>query len=161
MKKITITGRLVADVQKQITTNGKEYIELRIANNDFNNEKDAEGKPTTYWFRGTSFNPQFFGLAQYLKKGKPIIVTGTYSDNIYQSKITGNCEISRNILIDSIEFIDFGSNKESQQSSTSSAGNTTNNSELPKVTNTPASQTMKATKEVIPPEEDDEDDLPF
>ena len=44
MRKITLTGHIVADAERKISKGGKEYLSFRIANNEFNDEKGADGK---------------------------------------------------------------------------------------------------------------------
>ena len=160
MRKIELTGRLAADVERKISKTGKEFLYFRVGNNEFN-DKDEQGNQKTYWFNVTTFNQRHFGMAQYLTKGKPIIVEGDYTDRIYQNR-DGNCEISRDIIANAIYFNSDGN------------GNNNANGKQTKATTqaSPVTQTTMASKpttaEIKVPEapvvstsNDDEDDLPF
>ncbi len=160
MRQIELTGHLVADAERKISKTGKEYLSFRIGSNEFN-DKDEQGNQRTYWFNVTTFNQRHFGIAQYLTKGKPIIVVGDYSDRLYQNR-EGNCEIARDIMANAIYFNSDGN------------GNNNDNGKQTKATtqSSPVTQTTMATKpttaDIKVPEapvastsNDDEDDLPF
>ena len=160
MRQIELTGHLVADAERKISKTGKEYLSFRIGSNEFN-DKDDQGNQRTYWFNVTTFNQRHFGIAQYLTKGKPIIVVGDYSDRLYQNR-EGNCEIARDIMANAIYFNSDGN------------GNNNDNGKQTKATTqaSPVTQTTMATKpttaDIKVPEapvastsNDDEDDLPF
>lgn len=168
MRKITLMGRIAVDAQKQITPSGKEYIIFRMGNNEYNDEKNAEGKTITYWFRITSWNQRHINLAKHLTKGKPVIVTGDYKDNIYQNKSTGRYEIGREITLDSIDFINDGNNNSQQGGQQGQNGyqrQYNSNTEIPSVTSggnasAPKQVEMPMTN-AVPPSSNDDDDLPF
>ena len=162
MRKLILSGRIVADAQKKVTVNGREFISFRLGNNEFGDEKNSDGKPITYWFNVSSFNQAHVNLLKYLTKGKPINVIGSYKDNIYQNK-AGNCDISRDILADSIDF-QIGNESNSTHhtnSNTTSAPKT----EIPQVT---ASEVKTKVTTISKPKstpaavnDSDDDELPF
>ena len=162
MRKMMITGNIVADAKKEVSSTGQERISFRIGNNDYCSQKDENGKQITYWFSVVSFNPRAIGLVKYLTKGKPISIIGNYEDNLYQNKKTGNCEIGRNIIADSIDFIVSGNNEGNTTTTSTTATNATS-SDFAKATNKGATkkEAPKPTMEILPPDEDDDDDLPF
>lgn len=104
MRNITVNGRLAADVTRQISKQGNEFINFSLANNEYGDPKSSDGNTQTQWFRVTSFQPQHIKLAQHLTKGKPIIVQGRYSDRLYQNQKTGMWDISRDIIATDINF---------------------------------------------------------
>ena len=159
MRKLMLSGRIVADAQKQVTTNGHEYITFRLGNNEYNDEKNSEGKPITYWFRVTSFNTNHINLAKYLTKGKPVIVVGNYKDNVYQNNKTGNCEIGRDIILDSLDFINDGNGNNSQNNIKTQK--TTSTTAIPEVTSAVPKTQPQPTAPVNTAVNDDDDDLPF
>ena len=159
MRKIELTGRLAADAERKISKTGQEFLSFRVANNEFT-DKTEQGTQKTYWFNVSMFNQHYFGMAQYLTKGKSIIVDGNYSDRLYQNK-DGNCEIARDIIANAIYFNSDGN------------GNNNTNGKQTKATTqaSPVTQTTMASKpttaEVKVPEapvvstSNDDDDLPF
>lgn len=175
MRIITVNGRIAADVQRQISKQGTEFINFSIANTEFGDPKSSDGQTQTQWFRVTSFLPQHVNLAQHLKKGKPITVIGKYSNRLYQSPNTGQWNISNDIIASEINF-EIGSER---QEGTSNGAQTSVSvspakaaaqvasavEEIPQAT----SRTMSAPKTnvaaqvqgTLPTETADEDDLPF
>ena len=159
MRKIELTGRLAADAERKISKTGQEFLSFRVGNNEFT-DKNEQGTQKTYWFNVSMFNQHYFGMAQYLTKGKSIIVDGNYSDRLYQNK-DGNCEIARDIIANAIYFNSDGN------------GNNNTNGKQTKATTqaSPVTQTTMASKpttaEVKVPEapvvstSNDDDDLPF
>lgn len=158
MRKIMLTGHIVADAEKKVTpTSGREYMTFRLANNEFNDEKGSDGKPVTYWFRVTSWNQNHYNLAKYLTKGKPVIVIGSFSDRIYQNS-SGACEISRDIIAESIDFIGGGNSENNNKTN----AKTTKDS-IPEVTSVPkpkVEENITAVNNNVN-SIDDADDLPF
>ena len=156
MRVLNLTGYVVADAERKLSKNGKEFLTFRIVNNEFNDEKDSEGKQKPFWARVVSFNPRHFGLKPYLLKGKPVIVNGDYSVSLYQNK-EGNCEISNDITANAIYFNAVGGD-----------GQTKNNGEATTVespvTQTKMEEPKPTTAELKVPTAaatDDDDDLPF
>ena len=103
MRNLTINGRLAQDVTKQLSKSGQEFINFSIASTEFGDPKSEDGKPITQWYRVTSFQPNHINMANHLKKGKPIIVTGRYSNRLYQSN-NGQYGISNEIIALDISF---------------------------------------------------------
>jgi single-strand DNA-binding protein len=155
----------VADAERKISKTGKEYLSFRIANNEFNDEKGQDGKQKPYWIGVTSLNQRHFSMAQYLTKGKPIIVEGDYSDRIYQNK-DGNCEISRDILANAIYFLPGSGENGNNAATTNAAQPTTATAAAPTVQTKmeapkPTTQELKVPTETAEVNDDNEDDLPF
>lgn len=96
MRQITVNGFLAADAEVKMSKQGNAYLSFRMANNEYN-----EDKP--HWYTVTSNIPFYVNMTKYFKKGSNVIVTGDYSDDIYQTK-SGTCDISRNIRAVAIYF---------------------------------------------------------
>ena len=159
MRKLEVTGHIVADAERKISKSGKEYLSFRIANNEFNDEKGTDGKQKPYWIGVTSLNQRHFSMAQYLTKGKPIIVEGDYSDRIYQNK-EGNCEISRDILANAIYFLP-GSGENGTNAAATAAQSTTAAPKAQTKMETPKPTTEELKIPTTATTEDDDDELPF
>ena len=175
MRIITVNGRIAADVTRQVSKQGTEFINFSIANTEYGDPKSSDGQPQTQWFRVTSFLPQHVNLAQHLKKGKPITVIGKYSNRLYQNQSTGQWNVSNDVIASEICF-EIGSERQDgvatgTQSATSAspakaaAQVASAVEEIPQAT----SRTLTAPKTAAPQYESDplggapsdEDDLPF
>ena len=155
MRQITITGFLAADAEVKMSKQGNAFIQFRMANNEYN-----EDKP--YWFTVTSNIPFYVNMAKYFKKGSNVIVTGDYTDDIYQTK-TGTCDISRNIRAVAIYFNNSGrqNNEDKTTSNESTAVKTDEKFTTDvKMGELKPQATTKPTPKVTVADSD-EDDLPF
>lgn len=167
MRKIIVSGRVVNDAEKKMRQNGSEYIQFRFANNDYSGTKTEDGKPVTYWYNVTSRDAAIIARHKYLTKGKPLIIDGQYFDNIYQNKNTGNYEIGRNIIANSVDFDSFSS---PSQNDGNNASSHTQSSDVPQtqtsMSDTPTQQNAQnstASSKDTPAQSlsDSDDDLPF
>ena len=176
MRLMTVNGRLASDVTRQISKQGTEFINFSIGNNEFGDPKSSDGVAQTQWFRVTSFNPQHIKLAKYLTKGKPIIVTGRYSNRLYQSQKTGQWGIDNDIIANDICFEIGGEcNTDGMQNGNNASRGTatqTANSfgggvdDIPQVTSTKmgsqlGSQTVTTATEQANVNINNDDELPF
>lgn len=155
MRQITINGFLAADAEVKMSKQGNAYLSLRMANNEYNEEKP-------HWYNVTSNIPFYVNMAKHFKKGSNVIVTGDYSDDIYQTK-TGTCDISRNIRAVAIYFNNSGrQNNEEKAPMENSITDRTNERTTAEVTTGEFKQPKKTTtKPTVTVVDDDEDDLPF
>lgn len=141
MRKIIVSGFLGQDATKQISKQNREYVTFNIANNEYNDEKGADGRPITRWFRVTCLNPNQLSFASNLKKGSNVIVTGSLRDSVYQSH-QGTWNISRDIMADSIEF---NSSRQSDNQSNGQQNPTVNtHTNVPQGATTPSMPTVGA-----------------
>lgn len=169
MRDIIVNGRIAADVTRQISKQGSEFISFSIANSEFGDPKSSDGVVQTTWFRVTAFDSRLVNLAQYLKKGKPITVFGRYSNRLYQSQKTGQYGISNDIIATEINF-ELGSEHrgEGQSNTTSSNGVSVDEAmkkgldEIPQATSRKmVNPTPKTETPAVNATADDDDDLPF
>lgn len=173
MRNITVNGRLASDVTRQLSKSGTEFLNFSIANTEFGDPKSSDGKLQTQWFRVVSFQPQHMALAPHLKKGKPIVVTGKYSNRLYQSQKTGQWGISNDIIALDIAF-EIGSERQETATTTTSTVSPTQVveqvitavEEIPQATSRqmtapPTQVTPQTTSNVFGNNVGDDDDLPF
>lgn len=151
MRQITVTGNLAADAEVKMSKQGNAYVQFRIGNHEYNEE-------TTHWYNVTTNIPFYVNMAKHYKKGNRVIVIGDYSDEIYKSQRTGQCEISRDIRACAIYF-----NGDSKPRTEYNGASTTSSvdSKLNEVKEI-SMGTMKPSQSPSPTVIDDaDDDLPF
>lgn len=160
MRTIHLTGFIYKEAEKKVSKTGRDYITFRMCNNEYNDPKDADGKSKGFWVNVTSFNQNHFNLVEHLKKGKPIIVEGDFSDNVYTNK-NGVCEVSHDVVANAIHFMSMGNsnsqNNGNQQQSTI-------NGTIPQATITAMPSAKPTTGELNVPKPQaniSDDDLPF
>ena len=152
MINLSVIGRLGADAEVVDGKNGK-FVKFRMATDD-----KRKGKVETSWFSVILDGDRFLKVAEYLKKGKLVFVTGFESIELYNAN-DGTTKFSRNISGNNIEFISSGNN----------SGNTTSETEVTVGTFKPKTEEkveVPITKESFPPTQPSSDDnndydLPF
>lgn len=162
MRTIILTGIVGTDAVQKLTQNGLEYISFRFVNNEPTDPKGADGKSKGWWVNVSSFIPFHKNLLQYLKKGKPLIVSGNLDENLYTSKVTGECEIGRTLRATEIQFLNSGMQKQDNTNSTEPKSAVETNTEMPIVSGVnPLPNKTKAVQAELDDSGEDNDDLPF
>lgn len=170
MRIITVNGRIAADVTRQVSKQGTEFINFSIANTEYGDPKSSDGHPQAQWFRVTSFLPNHVNFAPHLKKGKPITVIGKYSNRLYQSPNTGQWNISNDIIASEICFEIGSERQDGVVSATSSSPSKTEAQvngvidEIPQATSRKMVQPQNVSQQVVndePFEASNDDELPF
>lgn len=162
MRKLLITGNLVADAELKMGTNGTQFVTFRIGNNEYFDKTDSkQQKP--FWVNVLLFNN--LSLINHLKKGKHVQIIGNYKQSVYASKATGQCEVSNDITADSVEFVSVG---RSENTTTTTTPPTTQTSVTNAVADKPEKAVMTTAevantvpKQINAQSLDDDDDLPF
>lgn len=105
MVTINVIGRLGADAEVVNGTKG-QFVSFRMASNE-KRVVDGERKEITSWFKVTLNGDRFLKLAEYLKKGSMVCVTGRETVGTFQAK-DGTTQISRDISAFNIDFVNAG-----------------------------------------------------
>ena len=106
MIEITVSGRLGGDSEVKALENDRKVINFSIASNvkKFDNST-GELKEKTFWFRCSHF-VKSDKVAGYLKKGNRVVVLGSLDFDDYKDK-NGVIQHVKNILVNTLEIIDF------------------------------------------------------
>ena len=172
MRKIMLSGRLAANAEIKMTTNGSRLVEFRIANNEY---VGGTVGTETYWFRVVGFlssNPNLERLVPYLTKGKTVEVMGNLKASPYVRSANNELDPGLEVIADTIMFDDNFSSK-SDADNTVGATPTTATVATPTTTaapkkaapRNPTTGTVKAAPTPPPAPtattDDGADDLPF
>lgn len=93
MNSVVLSGRIATDLELKYTPKGTALLTLRLAVKDpF--KKNSEGKPTAYFFDVKIWDKPAEFVANYLKKGDSLILSGelkqetwTAADGTNKSKV--------------------------------------------------------------------------
>jgi single-strand DNA-binding protein len=96
---IHILGRLTRDPELRTSQSGTSIAKFGIANN---RGKDSD---KVSFFDCVAFDKQAEFANSYLKKGKPIIISGSLSQSTWQDKDTGQKRSKVEILVSEIKFL--------------------------------------------------------
>ena len=73
---ITLVGNLGADPDLRYTPSGQQVTNLSVATNRRYNDSSGQLRTETVWFRVAVWGNQAEACAQYLKKGRQVLVEG-------------------------------------------------------------------------------------
>lgn len=134
-------GRIGAKDCRVITGTHGTFMAVDIAVDDY-----SKGQQITTWVRVKSSKENHIRLAEYLTKGRMVLVEGTLTSSIWTDR-NGENHIQHSIIADSIAFVNAGKKD---------------------ATDTPATKARKAAKAEgeapVPPADapqDKSEDLPF
>ena len=137
MLHVHTIGRSGKDCQVIAGAHGS-FMAMNIAVDDY-----AKGQNVTTWVKVRSNKENHIRLAEYLTKGRLVLVEGTLSSSLWTDK-NGESQIQLSITAESIAFINTGK-KDNSAGSPDNMAATTDSTPLP-----PADMPQ-----------DDKDDLPF
>lgn len=101
MFNVSIIGNLGADAQV-LNSNGKEYLQFRVAHTDKLKKADGSVQETTVW--ASCFLVGGSNLLQYLKRGTKVYCTGNARLDVYSSKKTRRMEAGLTINVIQLEL---------------------------------------------------------
>ena len=102
MNKVILLGRLGKDPELKYTANGKAYCNLNLATSESWKDKDGNKQESTEWHRLTSWGRQAEVMAEYLKKGSQILVTGKLKTRDYEKD--GQKHYMTEVIVSEFEF---------------------------------------------------------
>lgn len=105
--RVTILGNLGRDPEARFTQGGLAICKLSVAVTEKVKDGDA-WKDATEWFRVTVFGKQAENAAQYLQKGRSVLVEGRLKTEKYKDK-DGVEKTSVELVANSVVFVGGGS----------------------------------------------------
>lgn len=97
---ITLGGHLGRDPETKYSQSGTAVTSFSLATS----RKDGNGNETTTWWRCTCFGKRGEVVAQYFKKGDPILVQGEPSLRDYTAK-DGAVKTSGEVIVNDFAFV--------------------------------------------------------
>lgn len=79
MRTTTISGRLGANAEVKMTKKGTQYLQFRMASQEYGDENP-------FWVNVTSFNSGDINRAKWFTQGKPVNVIGTFRPTAWTNK---------------------------------------------------------------------------
>ena len=156
MINVNVIGRLGADAEILNGKNGGQYVRFRLATDDFKN-----GEKTTTWISATFSGERALAVAQYLKKGSHLSISGRQELNIYNDR-NGQPQIGVTVIVHNIDFVSSGNSEKSEDNTQANitTGMPVKGATAPKAESAP-SAAVTAPPTPTAQSNDDDDDLPF
>lgn len=110
--KVIIAGNLTRDPELRYTPKGTAVAKLGLAVNRSYTTESGERKEEVNFIDVDAFGRQAEVLAQYMKKGRPLLVEGRLKLDTWEDKNTHQKQSKLKVVLEGFSFID--SNREGQ-----------------------------------------------
>lgn len=106
--KVVLAGNLTRDPELRTTPSGASVCAFTIAVN--RNYKDASGaqQEQTSFIDCSAWGKAAELISQYVKKGRPLLVSGRLSQRSWEDKTTGQKRSRTEVVVEDFTFIDGG-----------------------------------------------------
>lgn len=104
MNLVIIKGNLTRDPELRYTPSGKAIANLGVAVNESWTDEQGEKHERVHFFDVDAWGKRAEVVAQYFRKGKPILVQGKLKQESWDDKQTGQKRYKIKITMDSFEF---------------------------------------------------------
>ncbi len=100
MQVVTLMGRLAADAEMKFTPGGTTLCSFKIPVTIKRKEREI-----TTWWGCTIWGERATKLAEYLTKGKGVVIVGELAEiQVYQDKKSGEWKPSPQVTVNTIQF---------------------------------------------------------
>jgi single-strand DNA-binding protein len=106
--KVILAGNLTRDPELRYTPSGKAIAKFSLAVNRNWTTDTGEKKEEVTFVEIDSFGRQAEVIAQYMKKGRPLLVEGRLKLDQWDDKQTGQKRSRLGVVLESFSFIDGG-----------------------------------------------------
>ena len=106
--KVILAGNLTRDPELRYTPSGKAITKFSLAVNRNWTTDTGEKKEEVTFVEIDSFGRQAEVIAQYMKKGRPLLVEGRLKLDQWDDKQTGQKRSRLGVVLESFSFIDGG-----------------------------------------------------
>ena len=152
--KVILAGNLTRDPELRYTPKGTAIARLGLALNRSYTTETGEKKEEVTFVDVDAFGRQAEVIAQYMRKGRPILIEGRLRLDQWEDKNTHQKQSKLKVVLESFSFLD------SRSADAAPAGPDPAAPRAPGTANPPAPAAPAAVPEPeVPPQE--EDDVPF
>jgi single-strand DNA-binding protein len=103
--KVILVGNLTRDVELKHLPKGTAVCNLSMAVNRRWKTESGEDKEDVYYAECKAFGKQAETIAQYVKKGHPLLVEGRLTREEWDDKKTGEKRSTTRIMIETFQFL--------------------------------------------------------
>jgi single-strand DNA-binding protein len=104
--KVILAGNLTADPELRYTPKGSAVARLRLAVNRSYKTETGELREEVTYVDVDAWGQQAETLAQYLRKGRPVLLEGRLKLDQWDDKQTGQKRSALRVVLESFTFID-------------------------------------------------------
>ena len=103
--KVILIGNLTRDIELKYLPKGTAVCNLSLAVNRRWKTESGEEKEDVYFAECKAFGKQAETIAQYVKKGHPLMVEGRLTREEWDDKKTGEKRSTTRIMIETFQFL--------------------------------------------------------
>lgn len=153
LAKATVCGNITRDPEVRTTPNGTQVTSFGMAVN--RNYRDASGtnREEVSFFNIVAWSKAGEIIAQYCKKGDPILISGRLTQRTWEDKNGGGKRSTVEIIVEDFSFLGGGNGNGDYSANSSSYSANTSSTSGSKATNKPAEDVNN--QEIVP------DDIPM
>jgi single-strand DNA-binding protein len=150
--KVILAGNLTRDPELRYTPKGSAVVKFGLAVNRTWKNESGETKEEVTFIDVEAWGRQAEVIAQYMRKGRPLLVEGRLRLDTWEDKNTHQKQSKLKVVLESFSFID---------SKGTDAGPPPTSSEAPRRTTPPPAARPSEPSEPSEPAGAEEDDVPF
>ena len=105
--KVTLLGRLGADPESKFTPSGSQIVNLRLATSEKWNDKQGNLQERTEWCRVVVFDKLAKTCADYLEKGRTVLVEGRLQTRSWETT-SGEKRFMTEVVASVVRFVGGG-----------------------------------------------------
>jgi len=109
--KVIIAGNLTRDPELRYTPKGTAVARITLAVNRTFSSEGGEKKEEVSFVDVDVWGRQAEVIAQYMKKGRPLLVEGRLKQDTWEDKNTKQKQSKLKVVLESFSFIDSGGNR--------------------------------------------------
>ncbi len=118
--KVTVLGNLTRDPELRSTPSGQSVASFALAVN-----RGTKDKEEVSFFECTAWGKPGEIIAQYMKKGRPLIVSGSLRQRTWEDKNGGGKRSAVEVVVDDFTFLDNGNGGRDDKSGEGTVNETT------------------------------------
>ncbi|HEY4523201.1 MAG TPA: single-stranded DNA-binding protein [Candidatus Paceibacterota bacterium] len=166
LNKAFIYGNLTRDPELRALPSGQQLATFGLATNRVYKDKDGAKQEATEFHNIVAFGRSAELIAQYMKKGRPLLVEGRIQTRSWDDKESGVKKYRTEIVVDNFQFGDGGAGRGNSGVGPSDSPGPANEASAPSMdsTGSPRASSGQATdsQEIqYPDEEINPEDIPF
>src|SRR5271156_1134227 len=104
--KVILAGNLTRDPELRYTPKGSAVAKLGMAVNRTWKSEAGESKEEVSFIEIEAFGRQAEVIAQYMRKGRPLLVEGRLKQDTWEDKTTHQKQSKLKVVLESFSFID-------------------------------------------------------
>ena len=111
MNQVTLKGNLGADCELRYTKNATPVANIRLATHEFYKDANGEKQKRTDWHSVVMFGQVAEKLAEHLKKGRGVLISGSLQTNKWTDR-DGNTRYTTQVKARNIDLLPSGQRRE-------------------------------------------------